>query len=935
MQNIDNTRDDLLTNTGKAMLQDRYLLAGETPQNLFWRVASHYSNDPAHAQRLYDYISKLWFMPATPILSNGGTKRGLPISCNLNQVEDTMDSIANINYENLHLAKNGAGVATDFSKVRSIGEPINNNGTSSGIMPFIKMLDSQSLAVSQGGTRGGAMATYLHISHPEIEEFIDVRRPVGDQNRRSLNIHHGIVINDAFMRAIEKDEKWQLKKITNGEVMHKVSARDLWAKILTARVETGEPYIVFEDNANKTENAYPEIFKALDLKVEHSNLCVAPETLILTSNGWQEIQSCADKKTTIWNGFEWSEVVPVKTGENQQLITIETNDSQELTCTEYHKWYIQTQNTFGGISKIICKRTHELNVGDKIIKYNFPVIEGTIDLPYAYANGFYSGDGCQLQNGKSRIYLYHEKRKCETRLSVSSCNNIATYIQPKQNRKYIDLPCGILEYKFFVPNADYTITSRLQWFAGLCDSDGCITRNGANQSLQIASINKQFLLNIQKMLQELGCNSKIAMMRNAGKYLMPKNDGTGGNAYYNCQNIYRILIDSNELYKIISLGLNFERLDYTLHLPQRKASQFIQITKIIKNGRISDTYCFTEPKRNMAVFNGILTGNCSEIMLPTHRDYNNIQRTAICCLSSLNLEKYLEWEGNGQFLKDILYFLDNVLNDYIKKAPEQLKNAVYSAIQSRTIGLGVMGFHSFLQSQNVAFEGVMAKSWNKRIFKYIKETCDKFNVEIGEERGEPEDFIYARKHGKYNGKIQRFATMFAVAPTASISNICGESSPGIEPYAANAFLQKTKSGSFTIQNKNLKKLLQAKGKDNSEVWSSITTTNGSVQHLDFLTPEEKAVFKTSFEIDQKWVIEHSADRTPYICQGQSVNLFFAANVSKKVLNKIHFDAWKKGLKSLYYCRSRSIQRADQVSQVTTTDKINVPSQDTEECLSCQ
>jgi ribonucleoside-diphosphate reductase alpha chain len=466
-------------------------------------------------------------------------------------------------------------------------------------MPFIKILDSQSCAVSQGGTRGGAMATYLHISHPEIEEFIDLRRPIGDQNRRSLNIHHGVVINDAFMKAVENGEKWELKSPVDSKPLQTVNARDLWIKILTARVETGEPYIVFENHANDVEKGYPEIFKALNLKIEQSNLC-------------------------------------------------------------------------------------------------------------------------------------------------------------------------------------------------------------------------------------------------------------------------------------------------------------------------------------------------SEIMLPTHRDYNNNKRTAICCLSSLNLEKYLEWENDKIFIKDILYFLDNVLEDYIKKAPQDLKNAIYSVVQSRTIGLGVMGFHSFLQSQMVAFEGVMAKSWNKRIFKYIKNTCDEFNIEIANERGEPKDVIYAREKGLYNGKKTRFITMLAIAPTASISNICGESSPGIEPYAANVFTQKTKSGSFVVKNKNLKKLLQQKHKDTQEVWSSIATNDGSVQHLDFLSYEEKAVFKTSFEINQAWIIEHVADRTPFICQSQSVNLFFFGNVAKSTLHTIHFDAWKKGVKSLYYCRSRSIQRADKVSDFSNK-KINLQNktQNEEECLACQ
>jgi len=270
-----------------------------------------------------------------------------------------------------------------------------------------------------------------------------------------------------------------------------------------------------------------------------------------------------------------------------------------------------------------------------------------------------------------------------------------------------------------------------------------------------------------------------------------------------------------------------------------------------------------------------------------------------------------------------------------------MQRAKYSAMRERSVGLGVMGFHSFLQSQMVPFEGVMAKSWNKRIFSHIKKQCDEISIKLAKIKGACPD-------AKDCNIEERFSNKIAIAPTASISNICGESSPGIEPYAANVFTQKTLSGSFVVKNKNLKKLLQQKHKDNQDIWSSISTNDGSVQHIDFLSAEEKAVFKTSFEINQAWVIEHVADRTPFICQSQSVNLFFLGNVAKSTLHTIHFDAWKKGVKSLYYCRSRSIQRADKVSNpiINSTIKINLnkpkipqtsdlPYESSEECLSCQ
>jgi ribonucleoside-diphosphate reductase alpha chain len=297
---------------------------------------------------------------------------------------------------------------------------------------------------------------------------------------------------------------------------------------------------------------------------------------------------------------------------------------------------------------------------------------------------------------------------------------------------------------------------------------------------------------------------------------------------------------------------------------------------------------------------------CSEITLPTGPDHHGRIRTAVCCLSSLNLETWFEWKDHPLFVEDTMRFLDNVLQDFIDRAPEGMERAKYAAMRERSVGLGVMGFHSFLQAQNVPFEGVIAKVWNKRMFAQIRKQADAASRLLAEERGACPD-------AEEYGFAERFSNKIAIAPTASISIIAGNASPGIEPIAANVFLQKTLSGSFTVRNRHLQKLLEARGQDNEDVWSSITLNKGSVQHLDFLTEQEKAVYKTAFELDQRWVIEHAADRTPYICQSQSVNVFLPANVHKRDLHEIHMMAWKRGLKSLYYCRSLSIQRADTVS----------------------
>ncbi|MCC8417804.1 MAG: ribonucleoside-diphosphate reductase subunit alpha [Rickettsia endosymbiont of Bryobia graminum] len=598
---IDKKRDNLLTNFGKAVLKDRYLFAGEDFQDLFSRVASYYADDAEHAQSLYDYISKGWFMPATPILSNGGTNRGLPISCFLNETDDSLDGIVHLWTENVWLASRGGGIGSYWGNVRSINEVIHGKGSSSGIIPFLKVVDSMTLAISQGSIRRGSAAIYLPIDHPEIEEFIDIRRPTGgDSNRKALNIHHGIALTDAFMEAVEEDKNFDLISPATKKVVSTVKARDLWIKLLTTRVETGEPYIIFIDTINKY---IPEHHKKLGLNVKTSNLC-------------------------------------------------------------------------------------------------------------------------------------------------------------------------------------------------------------------------------------------------------------------------------------------------------------------------------------------------SEITLPTGRDHLGKERTAVCCLSSVNLEYLDEWKKDKEFIPKVMRFLDNVLEDFINKAPDTMSKAKYSAMRERSVGLGVMGFHSFLQLKDVPIESVMAKVWNKQIFEHIEKEANKASEMLGKERGACPD-------AKEVGSKVRFSNTTAIAPTASISIINGNSSPGIEPFAANSFIQKTLSGSFNVRNKYLERVLNDKGFNNEQVWSSIATNEGSVQHLTFLSDHEKAVFKTAYEIDQRWLIDLAADRTPYISQAQSLNIFLRGNVSKIELNNIHFQAWKKGVKSLYYCRSTSIQSADKVSHdvqkadFNDIENNNKKQQEIEnlskydECLACQ
>ena len=586
---IDFRRDRYLSEFSIKTLQDRYLVGGEgSPQQAFARAAEAFADDEAHAQRLYDYASKLWFMFSTPILSNGGTKRGLPISCFLNYAEDSRAGITGHYTENAFLSSVGGGVGGYWGDVRSVGSKTSAGSESTGVIPFLKVVDAEMLAFSQGVTRRGSYAAYLPMSHPEIEEFLDVRKPTGgDINRKSTNLHHGVVVPDAFMELIEGatkhegfDDSWPLVDPNSGRVTKTVSAKTLWVKLIQNRVETGEPYIMFGDTV---QEALPDCQKELGLQVHQSNLC-------------------------------------------------------------------------------------------------------------------------------------------------------------------------------------------------------------------------------------------------------------------------------------------------------------------------------------------------SEITLPTNED-----RTAVCCLSSVNLEEYDSWSNDPDFIPDLVRMLDNVITYFIAHAPNELEKARYSAERERSIGLGAMGFHAYLQRHNIPFESAMAKGRNMAMFWHIKSAAETASRKLAMELGEAPDA---------QGTGMRNCHLLAVAPNASSSIICGNTSPSIEPYRANAYTQKTKSGTSLQKNEYLEDLLRDLGMDTDEVWKSVVTNGGSIQHLEFLDDWTKDVFKTAVEIDQRWVIDMAADRQKHICQSQSLNVFFPSDVSKQELHAVHMSAWKKKVKTLYYLRSEAYKRAETVSDEALRQRI-FDSMDENECLACE
>ena len=585
---IDLTRDALFDSLGLQRLKESYMKDEEvSPQERFAFVSEAFSSNPEHAQRLYEYSSKHWLSYSTPILSFGRSKRGLPISCFLNYMDDSAEGlVANLSETNW-LSMLGGGVGVHLG-IR------NSDDKSTGVMPHLKMYDASSLAYRQGRTRRGSYAAFLDVSHPDIIQFLEMRKPTGDQNMRTLNLNHGVNISDKFMQIIERcmkdpeaNDDWELINPANGEVAEVVSAKGLWQKMLDLRMQTGEPYFIFIDTANRD---MPEWLQAQDLKINGSNLC-------------------------------------------------------------------------------------------------------------------------------------------------------------------------------------------------------------------------------------------------------------------------------------------------------------------------------------------------TEIFLPTSAD-----RTAVCCLSSLNLEYYDDWRGVDLFIPDVMEMLDNVLNYFLDNAPHHIRRAVYSASRERSVGLGTLGFHAYLQKNGMAIDGVMSKLTNRDIFKYIKKECERADNNLVVKRGACPDAAEF-------GIERRFSHHMAIAPNASSSLIMGNTSPSIEPYRANVFRQDTLSGAHVYRNRFLVKRLAELGLNDDDTWASIIAHDGSVQHLDI--PEDvKEVFKTAMEIDQRWLVELAADRQKFIDQGQSVNLFFQPNTTIAYLHAVHFMAWKMGLKSLYYLRSDKVRKADKVGAQVKRQRIEETIDMTaivngETCLACE
>lgn len=858
---------DWYTTGGYQMFKSKYEYEtkGRSVRGQFERIAQtaakHLKGTKYEAQaedKFFELLWKGWLSPSTPVLANMGTDRAMPVSCSGTVVEDSIDGF----YSNLHevatLTKNGFGTATDLSNIRPRGSNISAGGKASGVLPVIKEHVNAMRNVAQGSTRRGAWAAYLNIEHGDFHEVLNHLM----QDPDDLNI--GWTVKQSF-----------IDKLNAGDA----ESTERFQKVMKAKMILGKGYFFFVDKANDKR---PLMYKDKGMFINNSQLCVAPETLILTDEGYLPIAELEGESVNVWNGEEFSRVTVKKTGENQKLLKVLTNSGFEIECTPYHKFYVAMRNPTTGNRWIVEKSAGELEVGDKLIKCNFPIINGSQELENAYANGMFSAEGCYTDQGK-RIYLYHEKRKLREHLGDIFGK---WTVQDKQNREYAH--SQFLREKFFVPLDNFSVLSKVKWFEGLCDGDGTIARCGKTQSIQVGSVNKNFLLEVQLMLQTIGVSSKVTLAREAGVYKLPLNNGSGENGDFQCQTAYRLLIGQTGICTLQEIGFSPKRLVLTDHQPNRECAQFVKITDVLDEGRFDDTFCFTEPKRHMGVFNGIITGQCNEIVL-----FNDKDHTYSCVLSSANASRYREWKDT-----DAMYwatiFLDCVAEEFIQKAKgvSGLEKTVRFTEKGRALGLGLCGLHTLFMQEMLPFEGFEAHLLSQEISSEIRKSADKASQDMAIELGEPE---WCKGYGVRNTHL------IAIAPTKSTALLMGGVSEGIGPDPAMTFIQATAAGEVDRVNPILLDLMKEKGVYSKKHLQEITDQQGSVQHVGWLTDKEKAVFKTAFEINQKAVIRLASARSRYIDQWQSLNLFFAADEDPSWIAEVHQEAFEDpNILGLYY-----------------------------------
>ena len=883
-----------------------YLLAGETPKDAYWRVATKVAQrlgKPDMASKFFDYIWRGWLCLASPVLSNTGTDRGLPISCFGIDVADSIFDIGAKNLEMMLLAKHGGGVGIGINQIRPAGSIITGNGTSDGVIPFTKIYDSTILATNQGSVRRGAASVNLNIDHDDFEEWLEIREPKGDVNRQSLNLHQAAIVGDKFMRRLQDGEP---------------EARRRWGKLLQKRKATGEPYIMFKGNVNKQN---PPMYKENGLKVHMTNICCLPgDTLVSTTKGPIAISELVDDTVYIFDGKNWVKNSGFEFKGYDKIYEITLSSGEVVRSNSNHRWFVNRNYNAIRRDVLLEKTTIDLNIGD-FIEYHKEETHGDVHLDGAYIKGFIVGDGTQ-HGGKPILNVHHPKYSCEETLlnSLSEVNvdkglRSDCIITPifsdevvvndsdsfgKQEFKRVkgltarkSLIPYALEYKKGIPEEVWTSwdrDSKVKFLSGLFDADGTV-----GKTLQWSDKNKQLVKTVQNILSTLGIHSSADL------------------------NYGRLSLNVQDTISFLNEG-GCQRLRFEGKEPNRNTTGWRRIVSIAETDSVEEVYCTTvETTGKFALANGLMTGN-SEITLHTDESHS-----FVCCLSSLNLAKYDEWKDTD-LVYTATWFLDGVMSEFIQKAKglRGFENAIRSAEKGRALGLGVLGWHTYLQQNGIPFEGLTAQFETRKIFSQMKIESERASRAMAESLGEP---LWCRDSGFRNTHLR------AIAPTVSNSKLSGNVSAGIEPWAANVFTEQSAKGTFIRKNQELTKVLRKIGINTRETWDKILQDGGSVQDISELdnwcfldgrvvkredVPEDqehkifgiKSVFKTFKEINQLELVKQAGVRQQYVDQAVSLNLAFPSEATPKWINQVTMEAWKAGIKTLYYMRTESVLRGD-------------------------
>lgn len=885
----------------RKFLERGYLLEGEQPESRIRDIADaaeKLCGIMGFADKFERYVHAGFYSLSSPIWSNFGRDRGLPISCFGSYIPDNMEGILEKLAEVGMMTKAGGGTSGYFGDLRGRGAEISSGGKSTGSVHFMEMYDKLMNVVSQGNVRRGSFAAYLPIDHVDIEEFLKIR---GEGNEiQDLSI--GVCVSDEWMQSMIDGDKQK---------------RKIWGLVIKKRFESGYPYIFFSDNAN---NNAPQVYKDKGLKIHNSNLCVTGDQRVVSSFGLLTAKELYEigEDMILFDNHKNVKSSPMRLIEkNANVFKITLENGMSHTVTSYHKIATRASDR-GDIKNTACE---DLKIGDSVAIQTKKGLFGKINKPKeAFLLGLYQADGTQHKDLVmidlwendfdllDEVQSYHDY-VCDTYNTQESSYNSRVYPNPKfidcqvrdgsHQKKRLSgkaLKKALNFEKGYVPEWIWSADEETQWqyIRGLYYADGTAFKSmsqGDPIQISLTSIDKEFLSEIQLILANLGMQSSIRSLREAGKNLLP--DGKGGNKYFDTQKCYRLIIGNKTDALVFEKNtgflsrknINIENREY-----RDNTKKFYKIQSIEYIGQ-EDVYCVTiDSDEHHWICNGFVTHNCSEIFLSNSED-----ESFVCNLSSLNLERWDEMKDTDA-VETLVYFLDAVMTEFIDKTDniKHMEAPNRFARRQRALGVGVLGWHSYLQANMIPFESMEAKINNAAIWREIRQRADKASSELAEMFGEPE---LLKGYGRRN------STTLAVAPTTSSSFILGQVSPSIEPLNSNYFTKDLAKGKFTYKNPYLVKLLEEKGQNNNEVWKSILIRGGSVQHLDFLSQDEKDVFKTFGEISQKEIVIQAAQRQKHIDQGQSLNIMIPPNAKPKEVNELLIFAWEQGIKSLYYQRS--------------------------------